>query len=51
MIKKLQDKFPLLPEGEQLVCVKEVIDKDYTKFDKLSVVVENEDGVVAYCQF
>jgi hypothetical protein len=45
MIKKLQDKFPLLPEGEQLVCVKEVIDKDYAKFDKLSVVVENEDGV------
>lgn len=51
MIKKLQDKFPVLPEGEQLVCVKEVIDKDYAIFDKLAVIVENADGVPCTINF
>jgi hypothetical protein len=51
MIKKLQNKFPVLPEGEQLVCVKEVIDKDYAKFDKLTVVIEDEQGVSCKLNF
>jgi hypothetical protein len=51
MIKKLQNKFPVLPEGEQLVCVKEVIDKDYAKFEKLTIVVENAEGVSCSMNF
>jgi hypothetical protein len=51
MKKKLQDKFPVLPEGEQLVRVKEVIDEEYAKFDKLSVVIENEDGISCKLNF
>lgn len=51
MIRKLQDKFPLIPEGDQVVRVKEVIDKDYEKFDKLTVIVEDGEGTAAQLNF
>jgi hypothetical protein len=51
MKRQLKSAFPMIPAGEQVVRIKEVQDKDYEKFQKLTVVVEDVNGATANINF
>lgn len=42
--RKLRSTYSLLPEGEQILRIKEIDDSKYDEFDKLTVILENETG-------
>lgn len=51
MKRTLKDPYPLIPEGEQTIRIKDVDDKDYQKFQKLTVVIEDAGGATANVNF
>lgn len=51
MKRPLKESFPLIPQGEQVIRIKEVDDKEYEKFQKLTVVVEDASGASAKVNF
>lgn len=51
MKRKASEGYPLIPEGEQVVRIKSVDDKDYEKFDKMTIVVEDVSGAAANVNF
>lgn len=47
MKKQLQESFPLIPEGEQIIRIKKVDESEYKKFQKLTIVIEDASGASA----
>ena len=51
MKRPLKDSHPLIPQGEQVLRIKEVDDKDYSKFEKITVILEDVNGIPVKCNF
>lgn len=51
MKRKASEGYPLIPEGEQIIRIKEVDESQYTKFQKITVTVEDASGATARMNF
>lgn len=51
MKKQLNDEYRLIPEGETTVKITKVDEKDYAKYQKLTVTVEDETGATSRVNF
>lgn len=50
-VRKLHSAYPILPEGEQVIRIKEVDSSKYNDFDKLTIIVENAAGITGRVNF
>lgn len=50
-VRKLHSAYPILPEGEQVIRIKEVDSSKYNDFDKLTIIVENAAGITSRVNF
>lgn len=49
--KLIEGGFQPIPEGEQIVRIKEIDESEYEKFDKLTVTIEDANGRTARVNF
>lgn len=51
MKRTAREEFPLIPEGEQVIRIKEIDESQYEKFQKIAVTIEDAAGTTAMVNF
>lgn len=51
MKRAVKEGFPIIPEGEQVIRIKEVDESQYEKFQKIVVTIEDANGTPATVNF